>query len=78
MTKLTVLVDEQILHRAERVANRRNADLDALVRRYVEQLAAEEEDSRSAAVLELERTFRELRRPMGGVDWTSREELHDR
>jgi hypothetical protein len=78
MTKLTILVDEQTLHRAERVANRRNADLDALVRRYVEQLAAEEEDSRSAAVLELEQTFRELGRPMGGADWTSREDLHDR
>ncbi len=78
MTKLTIFLEEQIVHRAERVANRRNANLDALVRQYVEQLAAEDEESRSAAVSELDRTLRELRRPMGGVDWSSREELHDR
>jgi hypothetical protein len=78
MTELIVSLDEQIVDRAQRVANRRNANLNALVRRYVEQLAAEDEESRSSAVLELERTIHDLRRPMGGVDWTSREELHER
>lgn len=77
MTELTLSLDEQIVDRAKRAANRRDENLDALVRRYVEQLAAEEE-SRSSAVAELERSFRELRRPMGGADWTSREELHER
>jgi hypothetical protein len=78
MTELTIYLDERIVDRAQRVANRRNANLNALVRRYVEQLAAEDEASPSAAVAELDQTFRELRRPMGGVDWTSREELHER
>ena len=66
------------MDRAERVANRRNAILNVLVRRYVEQLAAEDEESRSSAVSELEQTIHDLRRPMGGVDWTSREELQER
>jgi hypothetical protein len=78
MTELTLSLDEQIVDRAERTASRRNANLDSLVRRYVEQLAAEDEESRSAAVSQLDQTLRELRRPMGGVDWTSREELHER
>jgi predicted transcriptional regulator len=78
MTELTISVDQQLVDRAERVANRRNASLHALVRRYVEQLAAEDEESPWVTVSELERTFRELRRPMGGIDWTSREELHER
>ncbi len=78
MTELTLSLDEQIVDRAERAASRRNANLDSLVRRYVEQLAAEDEESRSAAVSQLDQTLRELRRPMGGVDWTSREELHER
>jgi hypothetical protein len=77
MTEVTILLDEQIVDRAERVANRRNANLNSLVRQYVERLAAQDEESRSA-VSELERSIRELRRPMGGVDWTSREELHER
>lgn len=78
MTELTLSLDEQTVARAERVANRRNANLNALVRRYVEQLAAEDEESRPSAVAALERTIHELRRPMGGVDWSSREELHER
>lgn len=77
MTELTLILDEQTVDRAMRAANRRDSDLDGLVRRYVEQLAAEEE-SRSSALAELERSFRELRRPMGGADWTTREELHER
>jgi hypothetical protein len=78
MTELIVSLDEQIVDRAQRVANRRNANLNALVRRYLEQLAAEDEESRSSAVLELERTIHDLLRPMGGADWTNREELHER
>lgn len=78
MRELTLLLDEQIVDRAERTARRQNANLGSLVRRYVEQLAAKDEESRSSAVLQLDRTLRELRRPMGGVDWTSREELHER
>ena len=77
MTELTLSLDEQIVDRAERVANRR-CESERAVRRYVEQLAAEDEESRSSAVSELGRTIQELRRPMGGVDWTSREELHER
>jgi hypothetical protein len=78
MTEIKILLDEQVADRAERAANRRNANLNSLVRQYVEQIAAEDEESRSSAVSELERTFRELGRPMGGIDWTDREALHER
>ena len=78
MTEVTIRLDEDIVDRAERAAQRRNAKLGALVQQYVERLAAEDEPSRADAVATLEHSIRELRRPMGGVDWTCREELHER
>ncbi len=78
MTEVSLSLDEQVVERARRTASRRHANLDSLVRRYVEQLAAEDETASSSAVSLLDQTFRDLRRPMGGVDWSSREELHER
>ena len=78
MTEITVSVDTHVVDKAHRVASDRRTTLDALVRDFVEQLAVQAHPSRSSAVAELERSFRELARPMGGTDWTSREELHER
>jgi hypothetical protein len=41
MTEVTITLDEQIVERAKRVAYERHTSLDALVRSFVEQLAAE-------------------------------------
>lgn len=78
MTDITVSLDDQIVDKARRVASHRCATLDGLVRNFVERLAAQDDASRATAAADLERSFRQLSRPMGGVDWNSREELHER
>ena len=78
MTNLTISLEDEIIEKANRVANLRSESLDELVRGFIHHLAAQDDDSRSRAVEALEHSFESLSRPMGGVDWKDREELHER
>jgi hypothetical protein len=78
MAEITVSLDEQIVTRATQIAHERGANLQTLIREFVVELANQNESTSPQAIDNLEQTFAQLSRPMGGVDWKSREELHER
>lgn len=78
MTQITITLDEQLVDNANRAACHQQTSLSELIRNFVEQLAAQDEALRSQTATELKCSFQQLSRPMGGVDWANREELHER
>ncbi|HEX5715167.1 MAG TPA: hypothetical protein VF179_03340 [Thermoanaerobaculia bacterium] len=67
-------IDEQILARAQQLAERRGMSLDELIRECLENLTASDT---AQALAELERLWSEVDAGSGGWKW-SREELYDR
>ena len=78
MTTLTLSIDEQTANTAYRIAEQRQTTVDVVVQELLDQLGREECDERHHAVEELERSFHEVSRPLGGKLWKNRDELYDR
>ena len=78
MTTLTLSIDEQSANIAYRIAQQRQTTVDVIVQELLAQLGREEFDERHHAVEELERSFHEVSRPLGGKLWKNRDELYDR
>lgn len=78
MTTLSLIVDDQLASRAERIAAERNTTLDHLVQQYLEQLTSTDQATRDSATDRLASTIRDLSRPLGGKPYSHRDELFDR
>lgn len=77
MPNITLSVDESVIRKVRKIAVDRHTTLTAMVREYLESVAARDETVRARAVEELEASFTRLSRDMGARRWT-REELHER
>ncbi len=77
MPNITLSVDKDVIKKVRKVAIDRNTTLTAMVREYLEEVAARDQAARERALFELERSFERLSRPMGSRTW-SRDELHER
>ena len=73
---LTLVVDEELLRAARKVALDRNTSVNQLVRDYLARLVRET-DQRQAALARLEEVFRTNRIEVGPRTW-KRDDLHDR
>jgi len=77
MCQLTLEVDDEVLAKAEAVAETENTTVTTLVRHFVESLAARSSDRAEQAAQRLQATFAKLSRDMGDRHWT-RESLYER
>lgn len=75
MTTLTLSIDDKSARIAHRIAQQRQTTVDAVVQDLLDQLGSEEFAEQHRAVEELERSFREVSRPLGGKLWNNRDEL---
>jgi hypothetical protein len=76
MKNITLAVDEDVLAAARRHAAERNSTVNALVREYLTNLAAQEDRAKRARA-RLRRLSAQSRGRLGRKTWT-REDLHDR
>ena len=74
---ITLSVSDEIARQVRKIAVDRNTTLTAMVREYLESVAAREAAAREQAVRALGDSFARLSRPMGPDRWT-RQELHER
>jgi hypothetical protein len=76
MKNVTLKVDEDVLVRVRRYAVERRSSVNALVREYLEGLAAKEDRAKSAR-RRLRELSRSTRAKLGTRSWT-RDDLHER
>jgi C4-dicarboxylate-specific signal transduction histidine kinase len=76
MKNITLSVREETLREVRKIAAERETTVNALVREYLEQLAAHTE-RRARLRRELARFARKTRAAVGPITW-SREDLHER
>jgi hypothetical protein len=76
---ITISVDEKIIRKVRKIAVERETTLTALVRGYLEKLAAEASTpgSKKPQREALEHTFKKFSFPIGNRTW-KREDLHER
>ena len=77
MPNITLSVDARTVRKVRKIAVDRDTTLTAMVREYLESVAATAEDERTQQVEDLRRSFASLSRRLGPRNWT-REDLHDR
>ena len=77
MCRLTLEVDDEVLARAEAVAETEHTTVATLVQQFVESLAARSSEGAAQAGQRLKATFARLSRDMGERQWT-RESLYER
>lgn len=77
MKNFTLSINPDTVKKVRKIALERDTSLAAIVRDFLEQLAATEDARRDLALQDLERSFRKLSRRVGKRDW-SRDELHER
>ncbi len=78
MTTLTVQINDRTAQTARQVAKQRQTTVDAIVQELLDRLNYEESASRQNAVETLEQSFQQVSRPLGGKQWTQRDELYER
>lgn len=77
MANLTLSIDSETVKRVRRIALENDTTLTAMIRQYLEQVAARDEESRRHAVRDLKKSFQSLSKPIGDRDWT-RDDLYER
>ena len=77
MPNLTMVVDGEVLKKARRAALEKNTTVSALVRGFLKELAAREEQKKETIVAEIQEVYRTSRTRIGRKTWT-REQLHER
>jgi hypothetical protein len=75
MGNITLTVDDTVIKQARRVALERDTTLTAMVRDYLEQVAASDLELRRRRAMDLKEAFAALGRPLGTKDW-NRDDLH--
>lgn len=76
MRNITLSVDDDVLAAVRRLAGEQNSTVNALVRAYLENLAAHEDGAKRARA-RLRQLSKQSHGRLGRKTWT-REELHDR
>ncbi|OGR06486.1 MAG: hypothetical protein A2511_10840 [Deltaproteobacteria bacterium RIFOXYD12_FULL_50_9] len=76
MSNITLSVDDQIIKKVRKIAIEKNTTLTAMVRDYLERIAARNEDEKLKTIAALRQSFAGLSRDMGKRSW-SREDLYD-
>ena len=77
MCQLTLDLDDDVLVKAEAVAETENTTVTTLVQRFLESLAARSSSPTQPAMPRLQATFAKFSRDMGERRWT-RESLYER
>jgi hypothetical protein len=77
MPNLTMTIDMRILKKARKVAVEQDTTVTALVRAYLERLAAKEDQTTERIIEELKLSFEKTNLEIGKRTWT-REQLHER
>jgi hypothetical protein len=77
MPNLTLTIDARVLKKARKVAVEQDTTVTALVRTYLERLAAKEDMTTEGIVKELKQSFDRTNLEIGKQTWT-REQLHER
>ncbi len=78
MTTLTIQINDRTAQTARQVALQRQTTVDAIVQELLDRLSCEEAVNRQNAVETLERSFQQVSQPLGGKQWTQRDELYER
>lgn len=78
MTTLTVQINDRTAQTARQVALQRQTTVDAIVQELLDRLSCEVSANRQKAVESLEQSFQQVSRPLGGKQWTQRDELYER
>ena len=76
MTNITLSVDEQIVKKVRKIAIDQNTTLTAMVREYLQSIAARDTADRERLIRKLEQDFERRARDMGPRTWT-RDGLYD-
>jgi Family of unknown function (DUF6364) len=76
---VTLSLEDDLVKRVRRIAAERDTTLTAMIRKHLEQVAAEEAASgrKRREKDALERSFQKFRFPVGARNWT-RQDLHER
>jgi hypothetical protein len=77
MPNLTMTIDIRTLKKARKVAVEQDTTVTALVRAYLERLAAKEDQTTERIIEELKLSFETTNLEIGKRTWT-REQLHER
>ena len=67
MTNITLSVDETIIKKVRKIANEKNTSLTAMVREYLEQMAARDGAEKQRRLESLLKSLALLSRDMGGT-----------
>jgi len=76
MSNITLSVDDRIIKKVRKIAIEKNTTLTAMVRDYLEQVAARDESEKQKTLDALSKSFGRLSRDMGKRTWC-REDLYD-
>ena len=76
MGNITLSLDDSTVRRVRRIALERETTLTAMVREYLEQVAASDQALRDQQAKDIRESFVQLSRPLGGKDW-KREDLYE-
>lgn len=77
MSNITLSVDDDVVKKVKKIAVEKNTTLTAMVREFLNGVAARDLQERENTIHNLSRTFESYSRDMGEHHWT-REELHER
>jgi hypothetical protein len=77
MPNLTMTIDIRTLKKARKVAVEQDTNVTALVRAYLERLAAKEDQTTEGIIEELKLSFEKTNLEIGKRTW-NREQLHER
>jgi predicted transcriptional regulator len=75
MGNITLSLDESVVKRVRRIALERDTTLTAMVRDYLEQVAASDQALREQQARDIRAAFANYSRPLGGKDW-QRDDLY--
>ena len=78
MTTLTIQISDRTAQTARQVALQQQTTVDAIVQQLLDRLTSDEFANRQNAVENLEQSFRQVSRPLGGKQWNQRDELYER
>ena len=77
MPNLKMIIEDDVLKKARKLAVEKNTSVTALVRTFLKRLAAKEEQSTESVIAELRKCFRASGVVIGPRTWR-REDLHER
>ena len=77
MANLTLSIDPELLKKARKIAIDKDTTVNAMVRKFLEELVGKESEEEHDVVTRLRALYERTEVPVGRISW-SREELHER